>query len=195
MMDAEGKPLIKNIPVLKYYQVFHVQDDCTGIAPKHEQPTVEIPAEPDSRAEAVFADYLNRTGCKYEALLSDEAYYSPSRDIIVLPKREQFTHTAEYYSTMFHEATHSTGHVSRLNRFPKDAANAAFGSESYSKEELVAEIGAATILHELGIETKGSFRNSAAYIQNWMQALRNDKKLIVSATGRAEKAATLILNQ
>lgn len=71
---------------------------------------------------------------------------------------------------------------------------AAFGSESYSKEELVAEIGACGILHELGMETAKSFRNNAAYVQSWLKALKNDKKLIISATSRAEKAIRLILN-
>lgn len=194
-VGEDGKPIITGIPILKYYRVFHAEDDCEGIKPKHDQPVSEIAAAPDEKAEAVFTDYLSRTGCHFNSVLSDEAYYSPSRDLIVLPKREQFTSTAEYYSTMFHEATHSTGHTSRLNRFTASAANATFGSDSYSKEELVAEIGAATILHELGIETKGSFRNSAAYIQSWLGALKNDKKLIVSATSRAEKAAALILNQ
>ena len=71
----------------------------------------------------------------------------------------------------------------------------AFGSEDYSKEELVAEIGSATILNLIGIETKKSFKNSAAYIQNWLQVLRNDNKFIVSASTKAEKAVKYILNE
>lgn len=106
---------------------------------------------------------------------------------------EQFEDAAGYYETAFHELTHSTGHKSLLNRFVDGASAAAFGSESYSKEELVAEIGACGILHELGLETEKSFRNNAAYIQSWLRALKNDKRLIVSAAGRAEKAIKLIL--
>ena len=71
---------------------------------------------------------------------------------------------------------------------------AAFGSESYSKEELVAEIGSAAICNRIGIETASTFRNSAAYIQNWLGALKGDKRLIVSAASRAEKAVGLICN-
>ncbi len=111
-----------------------------------------------------------------------------------MPLREQFYETAEYYGTLFHEAVHSTGHESRLNRLEPGAVPAAFGSADYSKEELVAEIGSATILHEIKIETDSSFRNNTAYIQNWLGVLKGDKKFIVSAASRAEKAVNLILN-
>ena len=121
----------------------------------------------------------------------NEAFYRPSTDEIHLPLREQFPQIAEYYSTAFHEATHSTGHKSRLDRLSSPAW---FGSENYSKEELVAEMGAAILMNELGIETNGSFKNSAAYIQSWLHALRDDNKMIVSAAGKAEKAVKLILN-
>ena len=109
---------------------------------------------------------------------------------MVLPIRKQFMSTAEYYSTVFHELTHSTGHFSRLNRLTQSAF---FGSEDYSKEELVAEIGAAALVNHVGLETSNSIRNSAAYIQNWLKVLRDDKRFIVSASGRAEKAVNLIL--
>ena len=105
--------------------------------------------------------------------------------------REQFPQIAEYYSTAFHEATHSTGHTSRLNRLNTSAF---FGSEDYSKEELIAEMGSAILMNELGIETPDTFRNSAAYIQGWLKALEDDSRLIVSAAGKAEKAVRLILN-
>ncbi len=103
---------------------------------------------------------------------------------------QQFAATAEYYSTLFHEMTHSTGHKSRLDRLEKTAF---FGSEAYSKEELIAEIGAATLVNHVGLETPESFRNNAAYVQNWLQVLKNDKRFIVSAAGKAEKAVNLIL--
>lgn len=102
----------------------------------------------------------------------------------------QFALTAEYYSTLFHELTHSTGHASRLNLLDKVAF---FGTEAYSKEELVAEIGAAALVNRVGLETAHSLRNSAAYVQNWLQVLKGDKRFIVSAAGKAEKAVNLIL--
>lgn len=191
-MNDDGEPVYVNLPVLRYFQVFHI-DDIEGIAPKwahNDAPS----AAPDDAAEAVFDGYVRRENIHFEQLISDEAYYSPARDLIHLPLREQFDSTAEYYSTAFHEATHSTGHVTRLNRFAGEDAVAAFGSESYSKEELTAEIGSAFILHTLNLETPQSFKNSAAYIQSWLQALKNDKRMIIGAAARAEKAVKLILN-
>lgn len=193
--DADGNAVVEGLPVLRYFNVFHI-DDCEGIAPKYPTPESVQTASTDERAEAVFADYIAREHVRFSSRKQDEAYYSPVSDTIVLPLREQFQSTAEYYSTMFHEATHSTGHPTRLNRLdPHGGAENHFGGEEYSKEELVAEIGAATILHEIGIDTAGSLRNSAAYIQSWLRALKNDKRLIVSAAARAEKAARLILDQ
>ena len=96
-----------------------------------------------------------------------------------------------YYSTAFHELAHSTGHRSRLDRLEKTAF---FGSDAYSKEELIAEISSAAIVNHTGLETPDSFRNSAAYIQNWLQVLRNDKRFIIFAANKAEKAVQMILN-
>ena len=121
---------------------------------------------------------------------SDQAYYCPSTDEIHVPKISQYTLLSEYYSTLFHEMTHSTGSSTRLKRISDVAA---FGSETYSKEELVAEIGAATLVHHVSLETDSSFMNSAAYIKGWLNALRKDKKLIVSAAGKADKAVQYIL--
>lgn len=192
--DENGMPMLEAIPMLRYYQVFHI-DDCEGIQPKYgKEEENPVPVNPIAAAEAAVAEYVQRSGVKFENRKQDKAYYSPSRDMISLPLMEQFEDAESYYDTAFHEATHSTGHKSRLDRFEDNALSAAFGSESYSKEELVAEIGACGIMHELGIETKKTFTNNAAYIQSWLRALENDKKLIVSAASRAEKAICLILN-
>ena len=180
---------VKKIPFLRYYNVFHL-DDCDGLQPKHETAAAQ-PLEPDAAADAIISDYLTRSGVKLEYRPGDRAFYRPSTDTVVLPEIEQFSALAEYYSTAFHELTHSTGHVSRLNRL---TATAHFGNEEYSKEELVAEIGAAALVNHAGLETSSSFRNSAAYVLSWLKALQNDKRLIVSAAGQAEKACSLILN-
>ena len=103
---------------------------------------------------------------------------------------KQFKETAEYYSTAFHEMVHSTGHEKRLARLD---APAHFGSEDYSKEELIAEIGSSALVYHCGLETPSSFRNNTAYIQNWLQVLKNDKRFIVSAASKAEKAVNFIL--
>ena len=175
----------KIIPVLKYYSVFHV-DQCVGIEAQQRQ-TVEIshPA-----ADKIIADYCQRESLTLRHQRGDDAYYSPSRDCVVLPLREQFAAVAEYYSTAYHELTHSTGHSSRLNRLKSTAH---FGNEEYSREELVAEIGAAALLNYTGIETKKSLRNTVAYIQSWLSALRNDTRMIVQASGAASKAVDLII--
>jgi antirestriction protein ArdC len=178
----------KEVPLLRYYNVFHI-DQCEGLRAKHTQPMPHT-ANADTNADAIIADYLAREGVKLNHEAGDRAFYRPSTDSITLPHIAQFAATAEYYSTAFHELTHSTGHSKRLNRLEKTAF---FGSEAYSKEELIAEIGAAALVNVAGLETAKSFRNTAAYIQNWLSVLKNDKKFIVTASGKAEKAVNLIL--
>lgn len=192
--DENGLPVDDPIPMLRYYNVFHI-DDCEGLEPKYTAEHLPDTASPVERAEEIIADYSGRAKLTVEHSKQNRAFYSPSRHLVSLPLMEQFEDTAGYYETAFHELTHSTGHKSLLNRFSENDGAAAFGSESYSKEELVAEIGACGILHELGLETTKSFRNNAAYIQSWLSALKNDKRLIVSAAGRAEKAIRLILGE
>ena len=176
------------VPFLKYYNVFHI-DQCEGVKAKYMEP-LPMTSDPNENAESFIEEYLWRSGVKliHEG---DRAYYEPLRDRVVLPRMEQFRETAEYYSTAFHELIHSTGHESRLNRLEKTAF---FGSESYSKEELIAEIGAAVLVNYVGLETDSSFRNSAAYLQNWLNVLKGDKRFIVSAAGKAEKAVKHFLN-
>ena len=179
----------KQVPFLRYYNVFHI-DQCEGIKAKHVQ---NLPAtvKPDAKAESIIANYLQHSGVKLIHQEGDRSFYRPSTDSITLPLMAQFKDVAEYYSTLAHEAIHSTGHQSRLDRLNKTAF---FGSEAYSKEELIAELGASALVSHCGIETSSSFRNNVAYIQNWLQALRNDKRLVVSASGKAEKAVDWILN-
>lgn len=193
VFDEQGQAVQELIPYLRYSNVFHIKD-CEGIEPRWKEPTVlnDVPA--DEKAEAALADYIARSGVRFDNVKQNRAYYSPSQDCIVVPLRGQFTSAQEYYSAVFHEATHSTGHPTRLCRFAMDSKAAAFGSEDYSKEELVAEIGAAAILHDMGMETMDTFRNSTAYVQSWLKALKDDKHLIVSAAGKADKAVRLILN-
>ena len=176
------------IPFLKYYNVFHI-DQCEGISAKHMQQNAN-PASPDQTAETIIADYVQREGVTIEHREGDAAFYQPASDRIVLPLLKQFAETAEYYSTAFHEMVHSTGHMKRLARLD---GTAHFGGEDYSKEELVAEIGSTALVNHAGLETSSSFHNSAAYVQNWLQALKNNKRFIVSAAGRAEKAVNFIL--
>lgn len=185
-----GEKEVQKIPMLRYYNVFHISQ-VEGVEP------LAIPfreVEPIEEADRIINDYVTREHIGFTECASNEAYYSPSKDCVVVPMKEQYKHINEYYSTTFHELTHSTGHKSRLDRLQTGAV-AAFGSETYSKEELVAEIGSASIMNLLEIETKKTFRNSAAYIQNWLQVLKNDSKFIVSAAGKAEKAVNYIMGE
>ena len=185
----DGKPMEKMVPMLRYYNVFHI-DQCENIKVKYED-ALSTPEDPIEAAEATIADYLRRSGVTLEHVKQNRAYYAPDSDRVCLPLREQFPKIAQYYSTAYHELVHSTGHPSRLNRIK---AGTHFRDEAYSREELVAELGAAILMNEHGIETESSFRNSAAYIQSWLRALRSDSRMVVLAAGQAEKAVKLIMN-
>lgn len=183
-----GEEVAKLVPMLRYFNVWH-EDQTEGMNIKAKPMPNEHP-EAVPAADDIITAYTSREGITLNNVKGDRAYYSPALDVIVLPLVEQFPDIDEYYSTAFHEMTHSTGHKTRLNRIK---ATAHFGNEDYSKEELTAEIGAAALMHHTGIETAKTFRNSAAYIQSWLKALRNDKRMIVHASGAASKAVDYIL--
>ena len=187
--DNDGNETKDMIPVISWSTVFKI-NQCEGIKQKfHLDADCLYDFNADQTADEVVSGYIYREGINFCTKHCNKATYSPKTDTVTLPLPEQFANNAEYYSTLFHELTHSTGHPKRLNRIVKAAA---FGDEDYSAEELVAEIGSASIMATLGIENKDSFRNSAAYIQNWLKALKNDKKMIVTASSKAEKAIKLI---
>ena len=180
----------KDRPVLRYYRVFHVSQ-VEGVEPL---PTVDelFPTDPIPKAEKIFHDYIEREGITLEEELSDHAYYAPTKDVVHIPSIVQHRDASQYYATLAHEICHSTGNVKRLNRSGIKDVN--FGSEMYSMEELVAEIGAAFCLHSIGISTDTTDSNSVGYIQSWASVLRNDRKMIVHAAGQAQKACSFIMN-
>lgn len=187
----DGTEIIKTIPLLKYINVFHISQ-VDGVEPLKQKVTHDI--EPIDKAEKILNDYWNRENITIEHVKGDKAFYSPMFDKIQLPLFEQFKSSEEYYSTAFHESIHSTMKTSRCNRQEdRKGKVVSFGSEEYSKEELVAEVGSAQLMNIVGIETTKSFRNSTAYIQSWLKVLRNDNKFIVSASSKAEKAVNYIL--
>ncbi len=189
----DGTKEVKQIPLLRYYNVFHISQ-VDGIEPLPKEELHDI--EPIEKADQILNDYWTKEHIKVEHIKGNKAFYLPTLDMIRLPLFEQFTSNNEYYSTAFHESVHSTMKESRCNRAEERKSKlVAFGSEEYSKEELVAELGSATILNMIGIETSKSFRNSSAYIQNWLSVLKNDVKFIVSASSKAEKAVKYILGE
>ena len=177
----------KMIPFLRYYNVFNISD-VEGLESKRE--TVSFDHNPIEEAEAIADGYIQREDVKLSIIEQDRACYSPMFDEVRIPPMDKFAKVEEYYSTLFHELTHSTGHTKRLNRL---SCAAFFGNEEYSKEELVAEMGAAMLCGRVGIEN--TTNNSAAYLQNWLNAIKNDVTLLVSASGKAQKAVDLITGE
>lgn len=188
--NENGEKVKKTVPLLRYYNVFHI-DDVEGVKPLNGKEKVSV--NPIEEGEKIKETYKLRENISIIERLGDRAFYSPARDYIEVPKMEQYTNINEYYSTLFHEMVHSTGHAKRLNRL-NTGKNTGFGSEEYSKEELVAEIGSCMLCNTAGIETRETFQNSASYIASWLKVLKDDNKLIVSASGKAEKAVNYILN-
>lgn len=179
--DAEGNP--KKIPYIRYYSVFEINTQVEGLESKRKDAEA-IEHNPIESAEQIKEAYQDAPPISYAP---GKAYYVPAKDIISVPALTDYHNPEEFYSTMFHEMVHSTGHKSRLNRSGVTGI-ASFGSETYSKEELVAEIGSAMLCTVANID-QSTFENSASYISGWLRVLKGDNKLIVSAASQAQKAA------
>ena len=192
VIGTETKDHIKRYPILKSYHVFHI-DQCEGIKPKFNNAAKVNEHEPIEVADEIIKEYVEREGLKLEIKNTDRAFYMPIADRVEVPELAQYEVKEEFYSTLFHELTHSTGHAKRLNRDTLTKL-AAFGDETYSKEELVAEIGAAFVCQMVGIDCEKAFTNSVAYIQGWLRALKGDNKLVIAAAAKAEQAANYIIN-
>jgi antirestriction protein ArdC len=188
--DAQGKPQKERVPMLRYYSVFNATQ-CDGIpTPLPEGARREH--TPIETAERIVASMPKRPAIAHGG---DRASYSPAFDRVSMPQAETFSTAQHYYSVLFHELTHSTGHESRLNRkgvAGSDGEWSAFGSTPYAKEELVAEMGAAFLCGQAGIVER-TIDTSAAYVANWLERLRNDNRLVVTAAAQAQKAADYVL--
>lgn len=184
--NEEGE--MEKIPFLRYYRVFEINTQVEGLESKREESTFEH--NPVEEGEAIYKNYINSPSYSFNP---GKAYYQPGMDHINVPAMKDFRNVDEYYCTLFHEMVHSTGHKSRLNR-PGITQLAAFGDEVYSKEELVAEMGAAMLCGVAGIDNS-TIQNSASYIQSWLRALKEDKRLVVQAAAQGQKAADYILNK
>ncbi|WP_439879682.1 ArdC family protein [Pontibacter sp. MBLB2868] len=122
-----------------------------------------------------------------------QAYYAPVQDTVQMPELRHFVSSEAYHATLFHELIHATGHVSRLNRFAEEGQADRFGDEHYSKEELIAEMGASFLCAYTGIK-EAVFQNSVAYLQGWVSRLQQDKTMIIYAATKAFKAASYIVD-
>ena len=146
--------------------------------------------DPIEAAERIIAGMPNPPEIQYAG---SKAFYSPITDRITLPPRELFTSSEEFYATALHETVHSSGSQKRLARDSIVEA-APFGSPMYSLEELIAEMGAAFLCAEAGI-SPAVIENQAAYIQGWLKKVRDDRKLVIHAAAKAQKAADYVLNR
>lgn len=175
------------IGFLRSYTVFSVSQ-CEGLElPAGEDETEILPFVPLDKADATIL----ATGAEISHG-GHSAFYSSASDQIQLPAKVDFISPEDYYNTAFHELCHWTGHKSRLARKGIEDV-AAFGSPTYSKEELIAEMGAAFLCAEHGIDS--TLENSAAYLQGWIKALKGDSRLAIAAAGAASKAANYAMGK
>lgn len=185
--ECKEEDEVKIIPVLKYYTVYAISDveNLESKFPTYEHKDNYIVGD------TLIEKYTKQNGIIFQEVKSDGAFFVPSRDYIQVPERGQFKVLEEFYATSFHEIGHSTG--TRLGRYDKNNHNL-FGSEKYGKEKLVAELTSSMVLGSLGIENKKVEENSVAYLQGWMNAIRKDINLIISASTKAREASDFILS-
>jgi antirestriction protein ArdC len=192
--DDEDEKSGRSFPICRVYTVFSICQ-TEGI----EEPgwiskliAKRSSMEPIKAAEDIWNGYPNKPALTHGG---DESSYSPAADRISMPSPDCFTSPEDFFNTLYHEAVHSSGHISRLNRPGVSDRAADFGSETYSREELIAELGAAFLCEEAGIGNDQLIGNSAAYIDSWIQCLKEDSKLVVLAGAQAQKAADHILGR
>lgn len=185
--DANGKET--TIPMLRYFNVFNAVDAGLDI----EVPDA-APLNDHQRMENCEAVIKAWEGAPLIKEGGNRACYNPGSDVIKVPKLGQFHGVHEYYSTLFHELIHSTGAAHRLNR-EELTDSKRFGDHLYSLEELVAEIGAAMLCAECGIDN--TIDNSAAYVAGWASKLKSQEaeKWLIQAGSRAQKAVNMILGR
>jgi antirestriction protein ArdC len=184
----DGDETVEKQSVLcRFYTVFNI-DQCDGISVSKEPADPSPEVSPIDACERLVNDWSQRPAIQHGG---DRASYNKLMDRVRIPETSAFESIEEYYSTLFHELIHSTGHPTRLNRSTLMDSES-FGDTSYSREELIAEMGAAFLCGISGIGNS-TINNSAAYLANWLQVLRHDSRMIVIAGSHAQKAADLIL--
>ncbi|MEO0331951.1 MAG: zincin-like metallopeptidase domain-containing protein [Bacteroidota bacterium] len=174
---------------LRYYRVFHIQDtEGIDLALPDIQPT-ELPEDLLMRGFEPLHSMPQPVAVK---TIRQQPYYHPRHDYINMPAMNSFASTEAYFQVLYHELTHATGHPKRLNR-PGVSDPQPFGSWSYSQEELVAEMGASFLANLMNISSEAALDDAAAYIQGWLKVLRNDKRFIIEAAQKAQRAVDYIM--
>ena len=190
--DEAGNVMIRGdgraarIPFIRWANVFNL-DQTESLTP----PAITIGQNAGRSLEKAAEIVANAKLCPIHHT-GFAALYSPKDDVIRMPSSSSFRSLEDYHQTLFHEMTHATGHSSRLDR-EGITQPAKFGSERYSKEELIAELGAAFLSNEAGILTNLQFENSSAYLGSWIQKFQNDPRMIVSAASQAQRGADFVL--
>jgi antirestriction protein ArdC len=167
------------------YTVFNL-DQVDGVEPPPLQDEL-LEFRPIERCESLLGAMPDPPAVEHRP---GGAFYVPASDTITLPPRESFRDVEGYYATRFHETVHSTGHTSRLDRELAPRSH----EESYSREELIAELGAAMLCGFAGI-APARIEQSAAYIASWLRVLRDDRRMVVSAAQQAQRAVDHIRNE
>ena len=178
--------------VLRYFRVWNACQ-CDGLTPP-DAGDVPTPREhePIDLADRVLAGFAAPRGPAVRHGEFPAASYSPSADEVRMPFTGRYADMPGFYCDCFHELGHSTGHKLRLDRWGEAGPATSFRSDSYSREELVAEMTAAFLCEHCGLSPQ-TIENSASYLAGWVERLKGDKRLIVTAAGQAQKAADLIL--
>jgi antirestriction protein ArdC len=195
----DGSVAERQFPMLRYYTVFNAEQTEGCRLPVDASPADAPVFNPIEACEAVYGNMPNRPMLEHGVTVAItrgrrlEAYYTAGSDTVVMPRREVFEGAEFYYSILFHELTHSTGAVHRLNRPTLNQA-LRFGDTNYSKEELVAEMGAAFLAAHTGIE-QVTLPTSASYLDSWVKALKGDARLAIQAGASAQKAVDYVLNR
>jgi antirestriction protein ArdC len=183
---SEGE--IEKKSMLRYYKVFNI-DQCTDI-PSRLIPEEPLETnEPLSRCALILDSMTDPPKIEHKG---SQAFYLPRVDIINMPKLTHFESSEKYYSVLFHELVHSTGHQKRLNR-KEITENPKFGTEPYSLEELVAEIGSCYLQSHSGLPIE-AIKNSVAYIKGWLDVFKGDTRFVIRAASRAHQSVEYILN-
>lgn len=183
LLDENGDPRMRHFGVIREFRLFNLSQ-CDGLPQSLYEPFTR-PEQPVKAAETIA---LN-SGVTLRHRRQSQAYYKPATDLVMMPHPQQFESSEAYYATLLHELTHATGHASRLNR--PGIAGSARSEESYAAEELVAEMGAAFLCAQTGIQGK---LQHASYIDYWLDILRQDKRAVIRASGMARNACEWLLN-
>ncbi len=192
--DEEGNPEMEQYFCINKHNLFNL-DQCENLPAELFDPIPE-PKPPKSEPNQydIFADIrqiIKGMELKVEMKPSNRAFYQPSEDLVVMPEMTQFENAQAFHSVLLHEMAHATGAAKRLDREGITSGKAKFGNKVYAFEELIAEMGGAFLCAYLGFDT---VPQNASYIENWIQVLRQDKRAIIRASGKAREACQYMLD-